>query len=201
MIFNKKNILLCLLVTNFMSVSCRNQIVSQEDISKEKALQSGQSIYDFTVYDIDSNEVSLSQYKGKILLIVNVASKCGNTPQYAGLEQLYEKYKDQGLVILGFPSNDFLKQEPGNNAEIKSFCQSTYGVQFPMFSKIHVRGKDIAPLYQFLTEKDKNGVLNAPVTWNFQKFLVNRTGQIVASFQPRTKVEESIFQNTLKKIL
>ena len=159
------------------------------------------SVYDFTVKDIDDKDVSLSQYKGKVLLVVNVASMCGNTPQYADIEAMYEKYKDKGLVVLGFPANDFMGQEPNSNSEIKQFCTSHYAVKFPMFSKIHVKGKEIAPLYSYLTEKSENGVLDSKVTWNFQKFLVGKDGKLIASFDPKKKVTEADVISAVEKAL
>lgn len=148
------------------------------------------TVHDFTVTDIDGKEVKLDAYAGKTLLIVNVASRCGLTPQYEDLQNLYEKYKDQGLVILGFPANNFMGQEPGTDAEIKQFCTSKFQVSFPMFSKISVKGKDQHPLYSYLTNKEENGSVDAPVKWNFQKFLVDKDGKVVQSFAPRTKVTE-----------
>lgn len=149
------------------------------------------SVYDFTMKNIDGKEVSLADYKGKVLLIVNVASLCGNTPQYKDIEALYSKYKEKGLVVLGFPANNFMGQEPGTDSEIKSFCTKEYAVTFPMFSKISVKGKDINPLYRYLTKKSENGVMDAPVTWNFQKFLIGRNGQVINSFSPRTLVTDA----------
>ena len=148
------------------------------------------TVYDFTVKDIDGKDVSLGQYKCKVILVVNVASHCGHTPQYADLEAMYTKYKDQGLVVLGFPENDFMGQEPGSNSEIKTFCTTKYDVKFPMFSKIDVIGKNIAPLYSYLTKKSENGAVEAKVTWNFQKFLIGRDGKVIASFDPAKKVTE-----------
>jgi glutathione peroxidase len=141
----------------------------------------------FTVKDIDGKDVDLSKYKGKAVLIVNVASKCGNTPQYAQLEELHKKYADHGLVVLGFPANEFGKQEPGTNAQIKEFCTSKYNVDFPMFSKIVVKGDGQAPLYQYLTGKQTNPKYAGDITWNFEKFLIGRDGQIVNRFKPKTK--------------
>lgn len=149
------------------------------------------SIHKYSVKDIDGKEVSLGQYKGKVLLIVNVASQCGNTPQYKELQQVYEKYKAKGLVVLGFPANNFMGQEPGSNAQIKAFCQKEYSVTFPMFSKISVKGKDIDPLYRFLTTKADNGVMDAEVRWNFQKFLISRQGYVMKSISPQTNVTEA----------
>ena len=145
------------------------------------------SIYDFTMKDIDGKTVPLSEYKGKVILIVNVASKCGFTKQYAGLQKLYENYKEKGLVILGFPANNFLGQEPGTDEEIKSFCTLNYGVTFPLFSKISVKGKDKHPLYQFLADKNIHPDTGGKITWNFNKFLVNRAGKVTRRFGSRTK--------------
>ncbi len=153
------------------------------------------SIYDFTMKSIDGSAVPLSRYKGKVVLIVNVASKCGFTPQYKGLESLYEKYKDQGFIILGFPENDFLGQEPGSDREIKTFCTTTYGVSFDMFSKISVRGKEKHPLYRFLTEQSTDPKFSGEIEWNFQKFLVGRDGEIVARFAPKEEpLSDSVVQ-------
>jgi glutathione peroxidase len=146
-----------------------------------------QSIYDFTVKDIDGNTYSLAQLKGKKILIVNTASKCGFTPQYAELEELYKEYGGEKFVIIGFPANNFLSQEPGTNNEIKDFCTRNYGVTFPMMEKISVKGKDMHPLYQWLTEKSKNGVQNSEVKWNFQKYLINESGELVKVVESRTK--------------
>jgi glutathione peroxidase len=141
----------------------------------------------FTMKDIDGKDVNLAQYAGKVILIVNVASKCGNTPQYAALESAYQQYKDKGFVILGFPANNFGEQEPGSNEEIKQFCTGKYDVTFPMFSKISVKGDDIAPLYKHLTSLDTKPAPKGDITWNFEKFLIGRDGTVVARFSPRTK--------------
>ncbi|HEY3332684.1 MAG TPA: glutathione peroxidase [Capsulimonadaceae bacterium] len=134
--------------------------------------------------DIDGKDVPLSKYKGKVLILVNVASRCGNTPQYKPLEALYEKYKAQGFEVLGFPANNFGAQEPGTNGEIRLFCTSTYNVSFPMFSKISVKGTDIDPLYKFLTSKSTNPQFGGDVEWNFAKFIIGRNGEVVARFAP-----------------
>ena len=146
-----------------------------------------QSIYDIPLKDIDGKDTSLKAYKGKTLLIVNVASKCGNTPQYAGLEKLNQQYKDKGLVVLGFPCNQFGKQEPGSNADIKEFCSSKYAVTFPMFDKLDVKGEDQHPLYKELSGKD--APFPGDVKWNFGKFLVGPDGKIVKRFEPGVKPE------------
>jgi glutathione peroxidase len=151
------------------------------------ALVSSQTIYDFKVIDIEGKEFDLASLKGKKVLIVNTASKCGLTPQYEELEKLYQTYKDQNFVIVGFPSNDFMSQEPGSNEEIKEFCTKNYGVSFPMMGKIEVKGKEMHPLYQFLTEKSKNGYSDNSVKWNFQKYLINEEGKLVKVVAPGTK--------------
>ncbi len=146
------------------------------------------SVYDFTVKNIDGKDVDLSQYKGKFLLIVNVASKCGFTPQYKGLDELALELKDH-VVVLGFPCNQFGKQEPGNAEEIKNFCSLTYDVKFPLFEKVDVNGSNAAPLYQFL-KQEKPGLLGiGMIKWNFTKFLVNREGQVVKRYAPNDKPE------------
>lgn len=152
---------------------------------------SAQSIYDFTMNDIDGNPVSLSKYKGKVVMIVNVASKCGLTKQYEGLEALYKKYKDKGFVVLGFPCNQFMGQEPGTEAEIMEFCTVNYGVTFPMFSKIEVNGDGTHPLYKYLRKTLPGGGSKSDIEWNFAKFLIGRDGKPVERFNPRTKPEET----------
>ena len=144
------------------------------------------SVYDYSARSIDGAEQPLSQYRGHPLLIVNVASKCGFTPQYAALEALYEKYKDKGFVIVGVPANNFMSQEPGTNEEIKKFCSNKYNVTFPMMSKVSVKGDDKAPLYTFLTDKTSDPQFGGDIKWNFTKFLFDRNGNIVARFEPAT---------------
>ena len=142
------------------------------------------SIYDFTLRSIDGPPVRLKSYSGKVVLLVNVASKCGFTPQYAALESLYEKYKDKGLVIVGVPANNFMSQEPGTDEEIKKFCSNKYNVTFPMMSKVSVLGDDKTPLYVFLTGKDTDPQFAGDIKWNFTKFLFDRNGNPVARFEP-----------------
>ncbi|MDD4515178.1 glutathione peroxidase [Massilibacteroides sp.] len=144
------------------------------------------SFYDFTVKTIDGKDFPLSQLKGKKVLVVNVASKCGLTPQYEALQELYTKYAEKGLVVIGFPANNFKGQEPGTNEEIQAFCRSNYDVTFPMMAKISVKGEDIAPLYKWLTTKEGNGKADAEVTWNFQKFMISENGEWVGSISPKT---------------
>jgi len=147
------------------------------------------SVLEFTLKNIKGQDVKLSDYTGKVLLLVNVASKCGYTPQYEGLESIYRKYKDQGFVIMGFPANNFLGQEPGTDEEIMTFCTTRYNVTFPMFSKISVKGDKIHPLYRFLTSKETNPEFGGGISWNFNKFLVDRNGKIVNRFGTRDKPE------------
>lgn len=144
------------------------------------------SIYDFQVKTASGEDRSLADYRGKVLLIVNVASKCGFTPQYKGLQELYAIYKDQGLEILGFPCNQFLAQEPGTDEEIQQFCQQNYGVDFPVFAKIDVNGSGAHPLYQYLT-KEAPGILGGAIKWNFTKFLIDRDGKIAKRYAPKTE--------------
>ena len=152
-------------------------------------------LYNFKATTLDGQNFDLSSLKGKKIMVVNTASKCGLTPQYALLEKLYEKYKDQNFVIIGFPANNFASQEPGTNAEIKTFCTQNYGVTFPMMSKISVKGADIDPLYTWLTSKSQNGVIDAPVQWNFQKFLINENGQLAdVAFPKELPDEEKIIK-------
>ena len=150
------------------------------------------SIYDFKVEGLEGGTIDFSAYKGKKILVVNTASNCGYTPQYKELETLYEKYKDK-LVIVGFPANNFGGQEPGTNTEIKAFCEKNYGVSFPMAAKVSVKGEDMAPIYQWLTQKAQNGVLDAEIKWNFNKFLIDENGNMVAYFPSKvTPMSEEI---------
>jgi len=146
------------------------------------------SIFDYKMKDIDGKEVSLDKYKGKVILVVNVASKCGYTPQYEGLQKLYERYKDNGLVILGFPANNFNGQEPGSDEEIKQFCTLNYGVEFPMFSKVSVKGEDQAELFSFLTQA-QNPDFTGDIKWNFEKFLINKEGDLIRRFRSNVEPE------------
>ena len=157
----------------------------------------------FTMKDIRGNEVQLADYKGKVVLMVNVASKCGLTPQYEQLQGLYEKYKDKGLVIMGFPANEFGRQEPGTDAEILEFCTTNYSVTFPMFSKIVVKGEGIHNLYKYLTEESANRGFAGEIKWNFTKFLIDRKGKVVARFEPKAKPDNpeliAAIERALKK--
>jgi glutathione peroxidase len=159
------------------------------------------SVLDFTMKDIDGKDISLSKFQGKVLLIVNTASQCGYTPQYKGLEAVFEKYKDQGLEVLAFPANEFGAQEPGTDSQIKEFCSTRYKVSFPLFSKIVVKGKGIHPLYEFLTSQSTDPKFAGPIPWNFSKFLVNRKGEVIGRYQPGVKPESAAMTAAIEKAL
>lgn len=159
------------------------------------------SVYDFTLKDIDGNDVKLDKYKGKVLMIVNTASRCGYTPQYEGLQKIYEQYKDRGFVVLGFPANNFMGQEPGTEKEIKEFCTLKYNVTFPMFSKISVTGTDQHPLYGYLTNKATNPEFPGDISWNFNKFLLDKNGKIVGRFGTKDKPEDAPVIEAIEKYL
>jgi glutathione peroxidase len=162
---------------------------------------SEKSVLDFTLKNIDGKETKLSDYRGKVLLLVNVASQCGYTPQYEGLQAIYAKYRDQGLVVMGFPANNFGSQEPGTNEEIKQFCTLKYKVAFPMFAKISVKGADIHPLYKFLTSKETDPEFGGDINWNFNKFLVDRNGKVIARFATQEKPEGEKVTQAIEKAL
>ena len=158
-----------------------SSLAAAQEAAKKKDVS---PVLDFTMKNIDGQDVHLGSYQGDVLLLVNVASECGYTPQYDGLEKAFRKYKDQGFKILAFPANDFGAQEPGTNAEIKQFCRTKYDVTFDVFSKVSVKGDNKCPLYSYLTDKERNGAFGGEIRWNFQKFLVDRKGQVVARFEP-----------------
>jgi glutathione peroxidase len=168
------------LAIGFLATSLINAAQAAEKGSKKVP-----AALNFKMKNLSGKEVDLSKYKGKVVLIVNVASQCGLTPQYEGLEALHEKYAGEGLAILGFPANEFGKQEPGSDDEIAEFCQQNYGVKFDMFSKVVVKGEGQCPLYKFLTSKDTDPKHPGDITWNFEKFLINRDGEIVDRFAPK----------------
>lgn len=171
----------------FIAVSCISPSTQKERIvsNTESITDTTKNIYSFKVDGLDGSIIDFSAFRGKSILIVNTASECGFTPQYAELEELYEKYKDK-LVIVGFPANDFGGQEPGSDAEIGNFCKKNYGVSFPMASKVSIKGTDSAPIYQWLTQKNLNHVLDAEVKWNFNKFLIDRNGNLLAHYPSAT---------------
>ncbi len=158
-----------------------------------------QSIYQFKVKDINGETFDFSSLQGKKIMIVNTASKCGLTPQYEKLQALYEKYKGKNFVIVGFPANDFMSQEPGSNEEIESFCKMNYGVTFPMMSKISVKGKGMHPVYHFLTEKSKNGLEDSEVGWNFQKYLIDESGHLAKVISPRIQPDDESITSWIVK--
>jgi glutathione peroxidase len=159
-----------------------------------------ESIYDFPLTDIDGNEMTLESYKGNVLLIVNVASKCGYTPQYEGLQSIYEEFKDDGLVVIGFPANNFRGQEPGTNEDIKQFCSLEYGVEFPMAAKVSVKGDDKAPLFAYLTSLE-NQDFDGDIKWNFEKFLIDREGNLIRRFRSSVKPESETLTSAIKSLL
>lgn len=175
---------IALLLSSCLFLGCQT---SQK--TKKDTIAKVQSIYEFTMDDIKGNKVPLSDYQGKVLLIVNTASKCGFTPQFEGLEALYEEYKDQGFVVLGFPSNQFLHQDPGSNEEIATFCQANYGVSFPMFAKIDVNGEHAAPLYEYLKSNVPNEKYKK-IGWNFTKFLIGKDGKPLKRYKSKIKPKE-----------
>ena len=159
------------------------------------------SFYDFTMKDIDGKDVKLAKYSGNVLLVVNTASQCGYTPQYAGLQATFDKFRDKGFYVLGFPANNFGGQEPGSNEEIRDFCESKYKVTFPMFAKISVKGEDQDPLYRYLTSKETNPEFAGDITWNFNKFLVDRHGKIVARFTSKDTPESEAVTAAIEKYI
>lgn len=179
-----KKIFLVLLSFVAFLQSCTNQ---KTEMSKNKTNElMGKTIYDYKVESLDGKEINFADFKGKKILIVNTASECGFTPQYADLEKLSNEYKDK-LVVVGFPANNFGGQEPGTNVEIGAFCQKNYGVTFPLAAKVSVKGDDTAPIFKYLTEKELNGVKNTTILWNFTKFLIDENGKLVDSFISTTK--------------
>ena len=182
-----------------MLFSCRNNAQPKKTkINTNEILMVKENIYQFKVEDLSGNTFDFSTLKGKKIMIVNTASKCGLTPQYKDLEALYKEYKDKGFVIVGFPANNFASQEPGTNAEIATFCQLNYGVTFPMMEKVSVKGGDMCALYQFLTQKSKNGLKDSEVEWNFQKYLLNEKGELEKVISPKTLPTDPEVVNWIK---
>ena len=165
------------------------------------SLFAGSNVHDFTLKSIDGAPVPLSEYNGKVLLLVNVASKCGFTPQYAGLEALYQKFKGQGFEVIGIPANNFGGQEPGTNEEIKTFCTRKYNVTFPMMSKVSVAGGDKVDLYQFLTDKSANPATGGEIKWNFTKFLIGKDGKVIARFESSVTPDSPALVSAVEKVL
>lgn len=189
-----------LIMCSLLAIGCTNSKTktSENQQTTEKIMANNKSIYDFTVEDIEGKPFDLSSLKGKKVMIVNTASECGLTPQFEQLQSLYTEFKDHNFVIIGFPSNDFLSQDPGTNQEIATFCQKNYGVTFPMMAKIKVKGKDKAPLYKYLTTKAENNKDNYDIQWNFQKFLINEEGKIDLVIGPRTLPTDNEIKDWIK---
>jgi glutathione peroxidase len=190
----KKSLLLFLAISLW---SCQNQ-AQKKEITTIATSMTKETIYQFKVQDLAGDEFDFATLKGKRIIIVNTASECGLTPQYEQLQAVYNQYKDQNLVIVGFPANNFGSQEPGSNAQIASFCQKNYGVTFPMMTKISVKGNDMHPVYQFLTQKAKNGLEDSSVQWNFQKYLINSNGELEKVVAPSTLPTDSEIINWIE---
>ena len=188
--------IVCLIA--FTACAC---VLTATSVTADPTPKKDGSVLDIKVKDIDGRDVDLSKYRGEVLLIVNTASQCGNTPQYAGLEETFKKYKDRGFEVLAFPANEFGRQEPGTDAEIKTFCATRFHTTFPLFSKIVVKGEGIHPLYQFLTSKDTNPKFAGDIAWNFAKFLVNRKGEVIARFAPGEEPESAKVTAAIEKAL
>ncbi len=181
--------------------ACALWLMAEPAAGNAQAKKSMKSIYDIPVKTIDGKATTLGEYKGKVLLIVNVASKCGYTPQYEGLEKIYKQYQTKGFTVLGFPANNFGGQEPGTEAEIVTFCSTNYGVTFPMFSKLSAKGADIHPLYKFLTEKETNPNFAGDIKWNFNKFLIDKNGNPIARFDSADKPESPKVTQAIEQAL
>lgn len=195
----KKSILLLSALISLWS--CQNQAqnsVTPKMQTSNASVMTRETLYQFKVQDLEGNVFDFATLKGKKVLVVNTASECGLTPQYEQLQAIYEKYKDKNFVIVGFPANNFGAQEPGTNKEISAFCQKNYGVTFPMMSKISVKGKDMHPVYQFLTQKAKNGLEDSEVQWNFQKYLINENGELAKVVSPRVLPTDAEITNWIE---
>ena len=193
-----KKILFMLFGAAVLSATGLNAQTSNNKLSKKDKTMAKETIYQFKVEDLSGDTFDFASLKGKKIMIVNTASKCGLTPQYKDLEAVYKQYKDKGFVIVGFPANNFASQEPGTNKEIETFCQQNYGVSFPMMSKVSVKGSDMCEVYKFLTEKSRNGLQDSEVEWNFQKYLINEKGELVKVIKPKTLVTEPEVINWIK---
>ena len=194
----KKYVLAFALLAISPSIVKANEYLKQTSAMKETP-KNQQTIYQFKVKDLYGNDFDFATLKGKKIMLVNTASECGLTPQYEQLQSLYEEFGGDNFVIVGFPANNFGNQEPGSNAEIATFCQANFGVTFPMMEKISVKGDDIAPIYQFLTEKKKNGFADSAVEWNFQKYLIDEKGHVVQVINPRILPNDPEIKEWIKK--
>ncbi|MFC4479851.1 glutathione peroxidase [Flavobacterium chungangensis] len=193
-----KKIILMLFGAALLSATGLNAQTNANKLSKKDKAMAKETIYQFKVEDLSGDTFDFASLKGKKILIVNTASKCGLTPQYKDLEAVYKEYKDKGFVIVGFPANNFASQEPGTAKEIETFCQQNYGVTFPMMNKVSVKGSDMCEVYKFLTEKSRNGLQDSEVEWNFQKYLINEKGELVKVIKPKTLVTEPEVINWIK---
>jgi glutathione peroxidase len=185
-------------MTRFVLATLATAAVAAIGLAADKKEEKVKSPLDFKLTSIDGKDLDLSQYKGKVVLLVNVASKCGYTPQYTGLQKLYETYGKDGLVVIGVPANEFGKQEPGTNEEIKEFCSSKYKVTFPMLGKVVVKGDGITPLYKYLTDKETDPKFAGDIKWNFEKFLINKKGEVVGRFDSKVKPESDELTKAIK---
>jgi len=193
-----KKIILMLFGAALLSATGLNAQTNKNKLSKKDKAMAKETIYQFKVEDLSGDTFDFASLKGKKVMIVNTASKCGLTPQYKDLEAVYKEYKDKGFVIVGFPANNFASQEPGTAKEIETFCQQNYGVTFPMMNKVSVKGSDMCEVYKFLTEKSRNGLQDSEVEWNFQKYLINEKGELVKVIKPKTLVTEPEVINWIK---
>jgi glutathione peroxidase len=196
--YQMKKIILMLFGAALLSATGLNAQTNTNKLSKKDKAMAKETIYQFKVEDLSGDTFDFASLKGKKILIVNTASKCGLTPQYKDLEAVYKEYKDKGFVIVGFPANNFASQEPGTAKEIETFCQQNYGVTFPMMNKVSVKGSDMCEVYKFLTEKSRNGLQDSEVEWNFQKYLINEKGELVKVIKPKTLVTEPEVINWIK---
>jgi len=196
--YQMKKILFILFGAALLCGTQTNAQTSKNKLSKKDKAMAKETIYQFKVEDLSGDTFDFASLKGKKVLIVNTASKCGLTPQYKDLEAVYKEYKDKGFVIVGFPANNFASQEPGTAKEIETFCQQNYGVTFPMMNKVSVKGSDMCEVYKFLTEKSRNGLQDSEVEWNFQKYLINEKGELVKVIKPKTLVTEPEVINWIK---
>ena len=194
----KKLILAFAVVSCFACQQNQAQNKASKAPTQKNEKMAKENIYQFKVKDLAGNDFDFATLKGKKVLIVNTASKCGLTPQYKDLQAIYDQYKDKGLVVVGFPANNFASQEPGSNEEIGAFCQQNYGVTFPMMEKISVKGDDMNEVYKYLTQKSKNGLQDSEVEWNFQKYLINEKGELEKVIAPRTLVTDAEVVNWVK---
>lgn len=193
----KKSVFIFLFATILWS--CQGNSQNETPSNATVTTMKKETIYQFKVTDLSGKLFDFATLKGKKIMIVNTASKCGLTPQYKDLEAIYKKYKDKDFVIVGFPANNFGQQEPGTNAEIQTFCERNYGVSFPMMEKISVKGNDMHPVYQFLTQKSRNGLKDSQVEWNFQKYLINKSGELEAVISPQTAPTDLTIVNWITK--